>query len=381
MFKVAYVVPIIAPYAIPRYQELAKNKDVEVHIIVEKQTNSERQGWNYENVEGCYTHQLNTKFASRYNIQNRRHSYKINKTRYFPFELKSKIREIKPDVVLVCNSTQIMFLLGKRNYKLGVIVEDTLRAAEGRNKINSILKQIMLKKADFYIPFSNDAIDFLEYNGIKEPLIRSSWSMDKEFFNDLTVESKKVKKIKYGMKDKKNYILTANLIPRKGIMQFISAWGKMNKTFLDNSELYILGDGILKNEIIEYIKNSKLENIHLVGNVSYQEVSHYLQCGDVFVLPTLEDLCSLSVLEAMASGLPVLTTIYNGARQFIKDGENGYIFDPLNEKNVIEILEKINESNLDKFSECSLKYVEEYSTKLVMDKFYKNLACFCEKNS
>ena len=33
MIKVVYVVPIIAPYAIPRYQELAKNKDIEVHVI------------------------------------------------------------------------------------------------------------------------------------------------------------------------------------------------------------------------------------------------------------------------------------------------------------------------------------------------------------
>lgn len=376
MLKIAYVVPIIAPYAIPRYQELAKNKDIEVHIIVERQTNSERQGWNYENVEGCYTHQLNTKVASKYNIQNKKHGYKIDKTRYFSFELKSKIREIKPDIVLVCNSTQIMFLYGPRDYKLGVVVEDTLRAAEGRNKINSIFKRIMLKHADFYIPFSEDAIEFLAYNRIKEPLIRSYWSMDKEFFNNLTEEEKKIKKSKYGMKEKHNYILTANLIPRKGILQFISAWSKMNDDFLKNSELYILGDGPLKNEILEFVEINSINNVHLVGNVSYQEVSYYLQCGDIFVLPTLEDLCSLSVLEAMASGLPVLTTIYNGARQFVKEGQNGYIFNPLDEKSIIETLEKINKANLQYLSQKSLQYVEEYSTKLVMGKLYEDIIEF-----
>ena len=44
MIRVVYVVPIIAPYAIPRYQELAKNKDVEVHVIAERDTNAERSG-------------------------------------------------------------------------------------------------------------------------------------------------------------------------------------------------------------------------------------------------------------------------------------------------------------------------------------------------
>ena len=49
--------------------------------------------------------------------------------------------------------------------------------------------------------------------------------------------------------------------------------------------------------------------------------------SDVFVLPTSYDTCSLVVLEAMAAGLPALTTRQNGAAELITDGRDGFLFD------------------------------------------------------
>ncbi len=49
--------------------------------------------------------------------------------------------------------------------------------------------------------------------------------------------------------------------------------------------------------------------------------------ADVFVHPTWYDPCSLVTLEAAASGLPVITTRYNGAAEFMTDGEDGYVLD------------------------------------------------------
>jgi len=54
-------------------------------------------------------------------------------------------------------------------------------------------------------------------------------------------------------------------------------------------------------------------------------MGEYYANSDAFVLPTYYDACSLVVIEAMASGLPAITTIYNGAAGIIDDGANGYI--------------------------------------------------------
>lgn len=174
-----------------------------------------------------------------------------------------------------------------------------------------------------------------------------------------------------------NYVLVAGLIPRKGILQFLEAWKEMKIEFQRDSDLFILGDGILKNDIYRYTIENGLKNVKLVGNKSYEEVSHYLQCGDVFVLPTLEDLCSLSVLEAMAAKKPVLTTVYNGARQFVKESRNGYIFDTLNKPEVIKVLETMYQTDLESMSTASEEIVQNYSTKKVMENLAQELLKLC----
>lgn len=371
--RIVYVVPMLAPYAVPRYKALASMPDTEVHVIIEQDTNKERAGWTFQQIEGVHMHLMSEKLEKRYVQSNKADKYHTDYTRMISYGLRKKIKEINPDVVLVCNSTQILMLSGKRNYKLGVVVEDTLRAQESRNKVKRIIKKIMLKKADFYMPFTSDAVSFLIANGINGPFMRSSWSMDTEFFTDLNDDEKIIFKMKHGIDAKTNYILVANLIPRKGICQFLDGWVTMSKQFQEESKLFILGDGELHEQIKERILNDRITNVELLGCKSYKEVSHYLQCGEVFVLPTLEDLCSLAVLEAMASGLAVLTTIYNGAKDFVKSGENGFIFDPLQVKDIVDTLQKIEESDLRKMGLRSKEIIQNYSSLNVIKKLRQDL--------
>ncbi len=371
--RIVYVVPLLAPYAIPRYQELARLNDTEVHVIIEQDTHKERIGWSFQKVDGVHMYLLNSRITDNYKQMNRKDRYVQSKTRVYSFGLQSLISQISPDVVLVCNSTQIMMLYGKRDYKLGIVVEDTLRADEARSVLKRMVKKAMLKKADFYLPFTTDARNYLKHYGINGPFVNSSWSMDTKFFADLSIDERKVKRKEYGMDDTISYILVSSLIPRKGIREFLQGWSSMKKEFHDRSKLFILGDGELKSQISEQIIQDRLSNVLLLGNKDYQEVSHYLQSGDVFVLPTLEDLCSLSVLEAMASGRPILTTIYNGAREFVKEGVNGFIFDPLDKESIKETLKKVDMIDLNQMSVASYKMIKMYSTEKVMGSLRKDL--------
>src|SRR5262249_51955062 len=57
------------------------------------------------------------------------------------------------------------------------------------------------------------------------------------------------------------------------------------------------------------------------------ETTPYYAAADVFVFPTFYDPCSLVVLEAWASGLPVLTSRFNGAAELMTLGEEGLVVD------------------------------------------------------
>lgn len=71
------------------------------------------------------------------------------------------------------------------------------------------------------------------------------------------------------------------------------------------------------------------DRLHLVGETA--QVQRYYAAGDLMVLPTMYDPFSNVCLEAMACGMPVITTAENGAAELIREGENGYIQqNPLN---------------------------------------------------
>jgi UDP-glucose:(heptosyl)LPS alpha-1,3-glucosyltransferase len=65
--------------------------------------------------------------------------------------------------------------------------------------------------------------------------------------------------------------------------------------------------------------------VTFVGTQS--DIVPYYAAADVYVQPTFYDPCSLVVLEALASGLPVITSRYNGASELMRDGVEGFIID------------------------------------------------------
>lgn len=375
MMKLVFVVPLLAPYNILRFESMAKIKDLEIHVVVERDTDKEREGWKFQKIQGCQVHLLDSKRFKSYQVKHKNEGYAIEQSRFYPFGLKKLLKEINPDIVLVCNAMQAMFVGGKREYQLGIIVEDTLRAAEGRTPINKWLKRLIYNKVDFCVPFTQSAVEFLQANRIEKPIIRSSWSISLDLFQDLQSDEDRERmcdKLELPQ-NKKKYIIVSSLIARKGVLQFLGAWNNMPINFALQSELYICGDGPLRNDILDYLTEHNIINVHLLGTRSYDDVAHYLQCCDVFVLPTLEDLCSLAVFEAMAAGKPILTTIYNGAKEMITENENGYVFDVMQESSICKALENIWSSDLQAFGSKSLEIIKNYTNDIVMKQLYSDL--------
>lgn len=82
----------------------------------------------------------------------------------------------------------------------------------------------------------------------------------------------------------------------------------------------------------------------LPGNVIYQgqslpqNVAEAMRNADFFIFPTIEDAFALVVFEAMASGLPVITTINSGVSELIHDGVDGFVVSAGNSKQLSEVV-------------------------------------------
>jgi len=74
---------------------------------------------------------------------------------------------------------------------------------------------------------------------------------------------------------------------------------------------------------------NKVRQLNLSDTVIFQgpttEPEAFYQACDVFILPTFYDACSLVVFEAMAAGLPAITSIFNGAAGIISEGKDGAV--------------------------------------------------------
>ena len=89
--------------------------------------------------------------------------------------------------------------------------------------------------------------------------------------------------------------------------------------------VYIIG-GRPTEEYLNMVRDYNLSNVHFVGFKKKDELERYYMSADVFVLPTREDIWGLVVNEAMAKGLPVVTTDRCVAGlEMVKNGSNGMI--------------------------------------------------------
>ena len=81
------------------------------------------------------------------------------------------------------------------------------------------------------------------------------------------------------------------------------------------------------------------KSVKLLGLVN--NVRDYLIASDLFVLPSFREGFPNSVLEAMACGLPVISTRIGGVVDVIKDGENGVLVEPGNIHHLIDALRRL----------------------------------------
>ncbi len=114
-------------------------------------------------------------------------------------------------------------------------------------------------------------------------------------------------------------------VPWKGFDTLIEIMPEVLK-MIPEARLIIIGEGPERKNLEFKIKNLKLEGaVILTGQISHNELSDYLKAGDLFVLNTGYEGFSHQILEAMAAGIPVITTEVGGNTEIIRDGETGIL--------------------------------------------------------
>jgi len=162
------------------------------------------------------------------------------------------------------------------------------------------------------------------------------------------------------------FLYVGRLVPRKGIDELLRAW----RVFSSESQsgaatLLLVGDGACRSDLEQSCATHRLGNVRFAGAVDYDMLAPYYKVADVFVIATLEDNWSLVVPEAMACGLPVLCSKYNGCWPEYVTPANGWVFDPLDRRDTVACLRQCLAASdrLSEMGETSQKIILNHTAK------------------
>jgi alpha-maltose-1-phosphate synthase len=112
---------------------------------------------------------------------------------------------------------------------------------------------------------------------------------------------------------------TGSIALRKGVWYLLDAWRRLAPA---DAELWLFGNMYSDGRAL--VSNLP-PGVRMAGSMSHDQLVDAYSKMDLFVLPTLEEGLSRAVLEAMAAGLPVITTVESGTTDIMKDGEDGWL--------------------------------------------------------
>ena len=175
-------------------------------------------------------------------------------------------------------------------------------------------------------------------------------------------------------------VSVARLVEKKGIHFGIQAIAKLTKNF-PNIEYIIIGDGPLKKNLLDLVNHLKLgQEIRLMGWMNQEETFEIMQQSDIFLAPSVtskagdQEGIPVVLMEAMAHGLPVVSTYHSGIPELVIDNKTGLLVD---ERDSDELAKKIeflisNPDVIKKFGIEGRKVVEkDYNIKILNDNLVK----------
>lgn len=127
-------------------------------------------------------------------------------------------------------------------------------------------------------------------------------------------------------------------------------------------ELTLLGDGVDRDKIQKEIERKKAEN-YIFAPGSKKNVEDYLRKADIYVSASKTEGLPLSILEAMACGLPVVATDAGGTKDIVKNGVNGFLVKVDDEEEMRSAIQKIIDNKIlrREYSYKSREIAEQWS--------------------
>lgn len=194
------------------------------------------------------------------------------------------------------------------------------------NLVKDSIKRFFIKRAAACLASGITAKNyFMNYDAKEKNIYYHNFSTlyDKDILSAILTKEEKAKiKKSLNISDEKVALAVGRFIALKNYDILIKAWKSINPDY----RLIIIGGGDERENYEKLINENNLSNVELIDYKAKEELQDYYKAADLFVHPTSTDVWGLVINEAMACGLPVITTdMCVAGIELIKDNENGFI--------------------------------------------------------
>lgn len=157
----------------------------------------------------------------------------------------------------------------------------------------------------------------------------------------------------------------SRLSPRKGHDIFLKALSQIQRD-LSNVEVWIVGDGVMRDRLENQVKQLGLDRIKFWGRRT--DIPKILSSSSIYVLPTINDNFPISIIEAMLSRQAIITTNCGGIPEMIQNQKTGIICEPGNVQQLSDALKLLltNKSLREQLGREAQAYSQQHLTQDVM---------------
>lgn len=191
------------------------------------------------------------------------------------------------------------------------------KSEEKREKVSGLLMKFnpgfrtMLKRAHTILVSNSDTYDMVKSNGAKNVILTLDAALPEGFFPEIFEP-------KLPQSGTLKLLWVGRFMPRKGVLLLLDVMKelKVHKKIT----LTVVGDGEMREEFLNTIKEYELENtVDWKGAVPFESVRGFYASHDVFFFTSLRDSCPAQLIEAMAFGQPVITLNLHGQGLIVND--------------------------------------------------------------
>lgn len=284
------------------------------------------------------------------------------------FSLMYKIAKFKPDIVLINASIDeerksiardslnilISKMMGRKTivFWRGFIGGGPQFPFKGGNKG---LVCRFFKMADAFIVLARQFEDDLKRWGFKKPIFLETTTIGKELLENGAIKPRQEPQ------NKRSLLFLSRIEREKGIIELIDAYWLLKQKHPD-FQLVIAGNGPYLKNVNDYIAKENIQDVHCLGHVTGEEKFKAFQNASIFCFPSYygEGMPN-AVLEAMALGLPLVSSDVSGLKDILEDGKNGMILRKIEPPEIADQISKLveNDELRRKISEYNKKYASE----------------------